>query len=268
MKISYKWLKDFIDLKLNPEETAEKLTLIGLEVDEVLQYGNLLTGVVVGKVLEVFNHPNADRLVLCKVDLGTEQVQIACGAPNVAAGQSVPVATTGTALPTENGEPFTIKKAKLRGEISEGMICSESELQLGEDHSGIMVLNDDFKPGTPLHEALNLTADTVFDIELTPNRADAASHLGVARDLAAALNLELKKPFKPDFGETNPDKSIDISIQNEQKCHRYVGKEVRGIKVQPSPRWLKDRLQAVGIRPVNNIVDVTNFVMLETGQPL
>ncbi len=270
MKISYNWLKEFIDLELSPVETAEKLTLIGLEVDEVLEYGNLPKGVIIGKVLEVNNHPNADRLVLCKVDTGSEELQIVCGAPNVAAGQKVAVATTGTTLPVtlDNEEPLTIKKAKLRGEVSEGMICSESELALGDDHSGIMVLDGDLKPGTPLNEALGLSADTVFDIELTPNRPDAACHLGVARDLAAALNLEVTKPFKTNFGEAEPEEGIEIKIQNPDKCNRYVGKVIRGVTVKDSPRWLKERLKSVGIRSVNNIVDATNYVMMELGQPL
>ncbi len=270
MKISYNWLKEFIDLKLTAEETAKKLTLIGLEVDEVLEYGNLLNGVVVGEVLEVKDHPNADRLTLCEVDVGTEPLQIVCGASNVAAGQKVPVATTGTTLPVvlENREPFTIKKAKLRGEISEGMICSEDELELGEDHSGIMVLDDKLKPGTPLQEALNLTKDTIFDIELTPNRPDAACHLGVARDLAAALNIGLDKPFATDWKEAEPDEEIKIRIENAEKCHRYVGKVIRDVAITDSPRWLKERLQAVNIRPVNNVVDATNYVMMEMGQPL
>ena len=270
MKISYNWLKEFINLKLSPEETAEKLTLIGLEVEEVTQYGSKLEGVVVGKILEVKDHPNADRLRICQVDIGSDQHQIICGADNVAAGQKVPVATVGTTLPveTDDGEPFTIQKAKLRGEKSNGMICAEDELKLGDDHSGIMVLDNGLQPGTPLHEAIELYQDFIIDIELTPNRPDATCHLGVARDLSAALNLELNKPFDTDFEEAEPLDEIDIKIESPEKCHRYIGKLVKGITVEESPNWLQNRLKAIGVRPVNNIVDITNYVMFELGQPL
>ena len=270
MKISYNWLKEFIDLPLTPEETAEKLTLIGLEVEEVTQFGSKLEGVVVGEVLDVSDHPNADRLRICKVNTGSAQHQIICGAENVAAGQKVPVATVGTTLPveTENGEPFTIRKAKLRGEKSNGMICAEDELGLGDDHSGIMVLDNGLKPGTPLHEAIDLYQDYIIDIELTPNRPDATCHLGVARDLAAALNLELNKPFDTDFEDAKLLDDIDITIESPEKCHRYVGKVVKDVTVEDSPKWLQNQLKAIGVRPVNNIVDITNYVMFELGQPL
>jgi len=270
MKISYNWLKEFIDLPLTPEETAEKLTLIGLEVEEVTQFGSKLEGVVVGEVLDVSDHPNADRLRICKVNTGSAQHQIICGADNVAAGQKVPVATVGTTLPveTENGEPFTIRKAKLRGEKSNGMICAEDELGLGDDHSGIMVLDNGLKPGTPLYEAIDLYQDYIIDIELTPNRPDATCHLGVARDLAAALNLELDKPFDTDFEDAKLLDDIDITIESPEKCHRYVGKVVKDVSVEDSPKWLQNRLKAIGVRPVNNIVDITNYVMFELGQPL
>ena len=270
MKISYNWLNEYINLKLSPEETAEKLTLIGLEVEEVTSYGNKLDGVVVGEVLEVKEHSNADRLVVCHVDIGYEQVQIVCGADNVAAGQKVPVATVGTTLPveTENGEPFTIREAKLRGEESKGMICAEDELKLGDDHSGIMVLDNSLKVGTPLHEALDLYEDTIIDIEITPNRPDATCHIGVARDLAAALDLELCKPFKTDFSDADRLEDIQIEIESPEKCHRYVGKMVKNVTIDESPSWLKNKLKAIGVRPVNNIVDITNYVMFELGQPL
>jgi phenylalanyl-tRNA synthetase beta chain len=270
MKISYNWLKELIDLNLSPQNAAEKLTLIGLEVEEITQYGSKLEGVVVGEVLDVSNHPNADRLYICQVDIGDEQHQIICGADNVASGQKVPVATVGTTLPveTDDGEPFTIRKAKLRGEKSNGMICAEDELGLGNDHSGIMVLDSGLKPGTPLHEAIDLYQDDIFDIELTPNRPDASCHLGVARDLAAALNLELKKPFNTDFKEANPLNDFDITIESPQKCHRYVGKLVKNVTVEESPDWLQNQLKAIDVRPVNNIVDITNYVMFELGQPL
>ncbi|MDR8392533.1 phenylalanine--tRNA ligase subunit beta [Aliifodinibius sp. S!AR15-10] len=271
MKISYNWLKEFIDFDLSPEETAEKLTLIGLEVDSIEKIGSSLDGVVVGKVLEVSEHPNADRLRLCKVDLGKERVQIVCGADNVAKDQNVPVATVGTTLPLklENGEPFVIREAKLRGEESRGMICSESELGISDDHSGIMVLQNGVEVGSPISSVLDLYEDTVIDIEISPNRPDATCHLGVARDLAAALDLELKKPFEEDFDDPKPiEKEIDIQIENEEKCHRYVGKMVKGVTIAESPAWIKNRLKAVGVRPVNNVVDITNYVLLELGQPL
>jgi len=270
MKISYNWLKEFIDLELTPEETAEKLTLIGLEVEEVTSYGSKLEGVVVGEVLEVQEHSNADRLKVCQVNIGTEDVQIVCGADNVAAGQKVPVATVGTTLPVkmENGKPFTIRKAKLRGEESKGMICAEDELKLGDDHSGIMVLDSALSPGVPLHEAIDLYQDSIIEIEITPNRPDATCHLGVARDLAAALDLELNKPFETNFDKGQPLDEIDIQIESPEKCNRYVGKMVKGVDIEASPNWLQNRLKAIGIRPVNNIVDITNYVMFELGQPL
>ncbi|SMO62156.1 phenylalanine--tRNA ligase subunit beta [Fodinibius sediminis] len=270
MKISYNWLKEFINLELSPEETAEKLTLIGLEVENVIPYGSNLEGVVVGEVLDVRDHPNADRLRICDVQVDDEKLQIICGADNVAAGQKVPVATVGTTLPveTDDGKPFTIKIAKLRGVESRGMICAEDELGLGDDHSGIMVLEKELRPGQPLHEAMELYQDTIIDIELTPNRPDATCHLGVARDLSAALNLKLSKPFETEFEQSQQLDEISISIESPEKCHRYVGKLVKGVQIDESPSWLKNRLKAIGIRPVNNIVDITNYVMFELGQPL
>lgn len=270
MNISYNWLKEFIDLDLSPEATADKLTLIGLEVEGIQEYGSLLEGVIVGEVIEVSNHPNADRLRICRVDLRDKQVQIICGADNVAAGQKVPVATVGTTLPVklENGHKLTIKKAKLRGEPSEGMICAENELGLGSNHNGIMVLDDTLKVGTPIREVFDLHQDTIFDIAITPNRPDATCHLGVARDLAAALDLELKKPFRAELQNAEPLENFNIKIENPKKCPRYVGKLVKDVTIGESPSWLKNRLKALGLRPVNNVVDVTNYVMLEMGQPL
>ncbi|MDZ7715242.1 MAG: phenylalanine--tRNA ligase subunit beta [Balneolaceae bacterium] len=270
MKISYNWLKEFIDLELSPEEAAEKLTLIGLEVEETEEYGSLLEGVIVGEVLEVREHPNADRLRICMVNLGDEETQIICGADNVEAGQKVPVATVGTTLPftLDDGNKLTIKKAKLRGEQSNGMICAEDELGLGTDHQGIMVLDEDLEVSTPINEVFELYQDTVIDIAITPNRPDATCHLGVARDLAAALDLELKKPFKTDLVKTSSLEDIEIEIKNPEKCHRYVGMQVKDVTIGESPTWLRNKLKAVGVRPVNNVVDVTNYVMLEMGQPL
>src|SRR5690554_2989876 len=271
MKVSYNWLKEFIDLSLSPEETAEKLTLIGLEVEEIEEFGSSLEGIIVGEVLEVRPHPNADKLQICDVNLGDSQTQIVCGAKNVAAGQKVPVATVGSTLPIklENGDLLKIKKAKLRGEVSEGMICSEDELGLGGDSSGIMVLDSSLKAGTPINEVLDLYQDTIIDIAITPNRPDATCHIGVARDLAAALNLEWTArhpqagttPLKeenedsPNYFEENSSSAkvgdgIKITIQNPEKCHRYVGLMVRNVEVKESPKWLQNKLKAIGSRPV------------------
>ncbi|MCH2449465.1 MAG: phenylalanine--tRNA ligase subunit beta [Gracilimonas sp.] len=270
MKVSYNWLKEFIDLPLSPEETAEKLTLIGLEVEETEEFGSSLKGVIVGEVLEVREHPNADRLQVCDVDLGNSKTQIVCGAKNVAAGQKVPVATVGSILPIklDDGSNLKIKKAKLRGEVSEGMICAEDELGLGTDHAGIMVLDENLEVGTPISEIFDLYEDTIIDIAITPNRPDATCHLGVARDLSAALNLELKKPEIKSGKVVKDSDYITIKIENAKKCHRYVGKMVRGVEIKESPGWLRNKLKAIGVRPVNNVVDVTNYVMYELGQPL
>ncbi|MFY0685395.1 MAG: phenylalanine--tRNA ligase subunit beta [Balneola sp.] len=268
MKISYNWLQEFIDLDLSPEELADKLTLIGLEVEEIEEYGSMLDGVIVGEVLETKAHPNADRLKVCLVDLGEEQVQIVCGAKNVATGQKVPVATVGSTLPIklDDGSFLTLKKAKLRGEASHGMICAEDELGLGTDHDGIMVLDNALEVGTPISEIFDLYQDTIIEIAITPNRPDATCHLGVARDVAAALDLEL---IKPATKLTEAPQSSDYSISVESdKCHRYVGKLVKNVKIEDSPQWLQNKLQAIGLRPVNNVVDITNYVMYELGQPL
>ncbi len=271
MKVSYKWLKEFIDLPLSPANTAEKMTLIGLEEEDTFEYGSNLEGVIVGEVLEVTQHPNADRLQLCQVNLGNETVQIVCGAKNVAAGQKVPVATVGTTLPIklDDGSLITLRKAKLRGEVSNGMICAEDELGLGTDHSGIMVLDSELEVGTPINQIFELNTDTIIDIAITPNRPDATCHLGVARDLSAALNLELKKPEIPSSSKVvQSSADISIEIESPEKCHRYVGKMIRNVEIKESPSWLKNRLMALGMRPVNNVVDVTNYVMHELGQPL
>ncbi len=270
MKVSYNWLKEFIDLTLSPADTAEKMTLIGLEEEETFEYGSNLDGVIVGEVLEVTQHPNADRLKLCQVNLGEETVQIVCGAKNVAAGQKVPVATVGSTLPIklDDGSLLTLRKAKLRGEVSNGMICAEDELGLGTDHDGIMVLDNTLEVGTPINQVFDLNTDTIIDIAITPNRPDATCHLGVARDLSAALDLELKKPEIESSKTVEDSSDIDIKIENSKKCHRYVGKMIRNVEIKESPSWLKNRLLALGMRPVNNVVDVTNYVMHELGQPL
>lgn len=271
MKISYNWLKKYIKSNLTPAETADKLTLLGLEVEEIEEIGSDLENFVVGEVLEVRPHPNADKLQICDVNTGNEKVQIICGAKNVAAGQKVPVAKTGATIPVpmKDGSFLTIKKAKLRGEISNGMICSESELGLGDDHSGIMVLDGSLNSGTPLKDVLKSEKDYVFEIGLTPNRPDAACHIGVARDLSAVTGDELYNPYKESpQSDINIDDEITITIEDPDKCHRYVGIVVENVKVDESPDWLKTRLKSIGLRPINNVVDITNFVLHEIGQPL
>lgn len=273
MKISYNWLKQYLDFDLTPEETAEKLTLTGLEVEEIEETGTDLEGIVVGEVLSCKKHPNADRLSVCEVDINAEKLHIVCGAPNVEAGQKVVVATVGTELPVklENGKNLVIRKSKIRGEVSQGMICAEDELGLGKDHNGIIVLEESAKPGAPLTDFYPPSKDTTFEIGLTPNRPDASSHIGVARDLAAVLKLPLKNPldeYKKHGYSKDLSDLVSITIENPDKCIRYAAMVVENITVKESPEWLKTRLQSIGLRPINNIVDVTNFILHETGQPL
>ncbi len=277
MKISYNWLKQFIKLPEAPEATGELLTDLGLEVEGLDSFQSIkggLEGIVVGHVLECKSHPNADKLQLTNVDLGNgEQVQIVCGAPNIAAGQKVPVATIGTTLFDENGEAWPIKKGKIRGEASFGMICSEKELGLGQSHEGIMVMKDDLIPGTPVAEIFEVENDQVFEIGLTPNRADAMSHWGVARDLKAGYtqqgkNLELITPSVSSFHVDNRSLKIQIQVEDSALAPRYCGVTISGLKVEESPKWLQNRLKAIGLGPKNNVVDATNYVMHELGQPL
>lgn len=271
MKISYNWLSQYLSEIPDPEETAERLTLTGLEVEEIEKTGSDFKGIVVGEVLNVKPHPDADKLVICDVDTGnSETSQIVCGAPNVETGQKVPVATVGSVLPEPlpDGSPFKIRKAKIRGQKSAGMICAEDELGLGDDHSGIMVLDNQIKPGTPFAEIAGSNRDTIFEIGLTPNRPDATCHIGVARDLAAVTGAELKKPLDH---LPEPDTALEpntIRITDSDKCHRYVGILMRGIRIGDSPQWLKKYLVAIGLRPRNNVVDITNYVLHELGQPL
>lgn len=274
MKVSYNWLKDYVDFDQSPEEVAEILTLTGLEVEEITQIGSNLSGVVVGHVLTCEQHPNADRLKVCSVDVGTTlPLPIVCGAPNVAVGQKVLVATVGTELPVAmpDGSPLIIRKSKIRGEVSEGMICAQDELGIGNDHSGIIVLKEDAVVGAPASTVINANVDYVLEIGLTPNRPDASCHLGVARDLAAVLNKHLKKPFKKTTDASScviEHPEFSIAIADKDKCHRYVGILINGVKIGPSPEWLKNRLGAIGLRPINNVVDATNYVLHELGQPL
>ena len=272
MKISLNWLRDHLPLTESAQETADRLTAIGLEVESVSEYESVpgrLEGLVVGKVLSCVPHPGADRLKVCQVDVGgAEPSQIVCGAPNVAEGQLVPVATPGAKLYPAEGEPFDIKKSKIRGEVSLGMICAEDEIGLGKSHDGILVLETDAAPGAPLNEVLDVYTDTIFEIGLTPNRADAMSHYGVARDLAAALRQKVKLPALAEHAAGAAPCPVEISVEAPESCPRYSGMAITGVSVGESPDWLKQRLLAAGQRPINNIVDVTNYVMLEIGQPL
>ena len=277
MKISYNWLKQFIKIDWKSEETAALLTDLGLEVEIVEKYQSVkggLEGVLVGHVLTCIQHPDADRLKITTVDLGNGlPVQIVCGASNVAAGQKVPVATIGTTLYDKEGVAFSIKKGKIRGQESHGMICAEDELGLGEGHDGIMILDDSLVPGTPAATVFKIENDEVFEIGLTPNRADAMSHLGTARDLRAGMlqsgvNVELITPSVSNFRVDKRTLKIDIDVKEPKLAPRYCGITISGIEVKPSPDWLQNRLKAIGLNPKNNIVDVTNYVMHELGQPL
>lgn len=277
MKISYNWLKQFIKIDWKSEETAALLTDLGLEVEIVEKYQSVkggLEGILVGHVLTCIQHPDADRLKITTVDLGDGlPVQIVCGASNVAAGQKVPVATIGTTLYDKEGVAFSIKKGKIRGQESHGMICAEDELGLGEGHDGIMILDDSLVPGTPAATVFKIENDEVFEIGLTPNRADAMSHLGTARDLRAGMlqsgvNVELITPSVSNFRVDKRTLKIDIDVKEPKLAPRYCGITISGIEVKPSPDWLQNRLKAIGLNPKNNIVDVTNYVMHELGQPL
>lgn len=282
MKISYSWLKDYVDCSLTPEEISDKLTFCGLEVEsidkeEIVKGG--LKGVVVGEVVTCEAHPDSDHLHVTKVNVGGEALlDIVCGAPNVAAGQKVAVATIGTTL-YFGEKPIVIKRGKLRGCVSEGMICAEDELCIGSSHDGIMVLDENAVPGTPLKDYLNLKDEYTLEIGLTANRSDATGHLGVARDLCALVsfdnyrngNKEITKLIMPDvssFKTENNDLNVKITIEDEKACLRYAGVSVSGITVADSPEWLKQRLMSIGLKPINNIVDISNYVLFETGHPL
>jgi len=279
MKISYNWLKTLLNTDLSPDDCAARLTACGLEVEGLETTESIpggLKGLLVGYVESCEKHPDADRLNLTKINIGSgELLSIVCGAPNVAAGQKVIVATIGTKLYPVEGEPFEIKKSKIRGALSEGMLCAEDEIGLGKSHAGIMVLPDETAVGMPASEYFNIETDTVFEIGLTPNRSDAASHLGVARDLAAILNSDGKGVnIYPQINGIHELPSptltnkVTVAITHPEACRRYSGVVLSGITVKPSPDWLKNRLQAIGVRSINNIVDATNYVLHELGQPL
>ncbi|MFK8267697.1 phenylalanine--tRNA ligase subunit beta [Capnocytophaga cynodegmi] len=277
MKISYNWIKKFIKIDLPSEQVGVLLTDLGLEVEGIETFESIkggLKGVVVGHVLECEQHPNADRLKITKVDVGQGTIlQIVCGAPNVAKGQKVPVATIGTKLFDKEGNSFEIKKGKIRGEESFGMICAEDELGLGEGHEGILILDEKYEPGTPCSEIFEVENDEIFEIGLTPNRADAMSHYGVARDLRAGLmqrgtHLELITPSVTKFHVDNRLSKIDIEVKNKDLVPRYAGVAISNVKVAESPKWLQNKLKAIGLTPKNNIVDITNYVLHGLSQPL
>ncbi len=277
MKISYNWLKQFLKIDAPSEDISNILTDLGLEVEMVEKYQSVkggLEGVVVGHVLTCEKHPDADRLKITTVDIGTGvPIQIVCGASNVAAGQKVPVATIGTKLFDQEGVAFEIKKGKIRGQESHGMICAEDELGLGTSHDGIMILDESLTPGTPAAKVFNIENDEVFEIGLTPNRADAMSHMGVARDLRAGLlqknaSLELITPSVSKFKVDKRTLKIDINVTDSKLVPRYCGVTISGITIKESPSWLQNRLKAIGLTPKNNVIDVTNYVLHELGQPL
>lgn len=272
MKISYNWLRQYIDIEKTPEDLSELLTDTGLEVEGLEKFESIkggLKGLVIGKVITCDKHPNADKLSITTVDIGSNNATpIVCGAPNVAEGQTVIVATVGTTLYPSEGDSFIIKKAKIRGEVSEGMICAEDEIGLGTGHNGIMVLDTKLKPGTAAKDYFNIETDYVFEIGLTPNRSDAISHIGTARDIRAVTAKEIKWPSVDSFKKDDDSLPIEVSVENFEACPRYSGVTVNNIKIGESPDWLKNRLLAIGLVPINNVVDITNYVMHETGQPL
>lgn len=280
MNISYNWLKEYLKVDIDVNEAAALLTGSGLEVEKVIPFSSVqggLEGLVIGEVLTKEKHPDADRLSVTTVDVGNgEPLPIVCGAPNVDAGQKVVVATVGTTLYPEGHEPFKIKKSKIRGQVSEGMICAEDEIGLGDSHDGIMVLPTEVKVGTAASDYFDVENDHILEIGLTPNRADAMSHIGVARDLRAVLkelkdgydDLKLEWPDVIGYSADLKGNPISIDVQDTEAAPRYVGLYIEGVEVKPSPTWLQNRLKAIGSRPINNVVDVTNFVLHEMGQPL
>lgn len=271
MKISYNWLKDVININATPSEISQMLTGCGLEVEHLENYQSIkggLEGIVIGYVKEREKHPNADKLSVCKVDIGTgEDKQIVCGAPNVAVGQKVLVATVGATLYPSKGEAFKISKSKIRGEVSEGMICAEDEIGIGESHDGILILPENYEIGKPASAYFKVYNDFVFEIGLTANRGDAASHLGTARDLRAITKCEMRS-VDCEMPAASSQQPIAVSIEDTEGCKRYTGLSISNIEVKSSPEWMQNRLKAIGVNPINNIVDATNYVLHELGQPL
>lgn len=274
MEISYNWLKDYLDFDYSAQELENILTQIGLEVGSVEEVETIkggLQGLVIGEVVTCGPHPNSDHLSKTTVNVGNEVLPIVCGAPNVAAGQKVIVATVGTKLYSDQGE-FEIKKSKIRGEVSEGMICAEDEIGIGTDHDGIMVLPPDAVAGTPAREFFQIESDYMIEVDLTPNRVDASSHIGIARDLAAFMSKEnpvqYKKPSVENFKVDNTLAPVPVEVLNTEACPRFAGVTISGLTVGESPDWLKNRLKVIGLKPISNVVDITNYVLMETGQPL
>lgn len=272
MTIAYNWLKEYIDIPETPEDLGKILTSTGLEVESVESFESIkggLAGLVIGEVLTCVKHPNADKLSLTTVDVGKDNpLHIVCGAPNIAKGQKVVVAVPGTTIYPTKGEPFTIKTAKIRGELSEGMICAEDEVGLGENHAGVMVLETTAINGTSASWFFNIQSDYILEIGLTPNRADATSHIGVARDIKASKNRLIKWPSVEDFKVDNRNLTIPVFVETPEACPRYSAVTITNVKVAESPQWLQNRLRSIGLTPINNIVDITNFVCHELGQPL
>lgn len=277
MKISINWLKEYVETNSQPEEISEILTNLGLEVEKLSLFESVkggLNGVVAGKVLECGKHPDADRLKVTSIDLGDNEIsEIVCGAPNIEKGQIVPVAKVGCKIYTSDGTEIKIKKSKIRGVVSNGMVCAEDEIGLGQSHDGIMILDNNIKPGTPISEVFNLENDNILEIGLTPNRSDAMSHYGVARDLKAfydfkSIKSKLVLPSVNNFESVKLDENFRITIEDIDKCPFYSGMIIKNIKVGPSSKELQNKLKSIGLKPINNIVDVTNFVMHEIGQPL
>ncbi len=272
MKVSHAWLKKFVDVRLKPAELSERLNMLGLEVESFEDQAATFDKFVVGEVLQRDKHPNADRLSVCSVNTGKETRTIVCGAPNVAAGQKVAVALVGATIPHDqhdaDGKPFVLGRAKIRGVESDGMICSAHELGLGEDKDGILVLDPKLRPGTPLAKALGST-DVVYEIGITPNRADCLSHIGVAREIAALTERKLTiPPVRVMESSTAASRAATVRIRDRENCPRYCARVIRNVRIAPSPKWMQDQLTAVGIRPINNVVDITNYVLMETGHPL
>ena len=277
MKISINWLKEYLETKSNPEEISDILTNLGLEVEKILPFESVkggLTGVVAGKVLKCEKHPNADRLKVTSIDLGNNETsEIVCGAPNIMEGQIVPIAKVGSKIYSNGGDEIKIKKSKIRGVVSNGMVCAEDEIGLGESHDGIMVLDSKIKPGTPISEVFKVENDNILEIGLTPNRSDAMSHYGIARDLKAYYDLnsqtsKITLPSINDFESVKIDEDFEVSVKDTDKCPFYSGLIIKNIKVGPSSKELQNKLKSIGLKPINNIVDITNFVMHEIGQPL
>lgn len=272
MKISYNWLKEYIDIDEGAESLGKQLTGTGLEVEGLEKFEEIeggLQGLIVGEVLSCEKHPNADKLKITTVDVGNgQEIPIVCGAPNVAKGQKVVVATIGTTLHHISGDSFKIKKTKIRGEISKGMICAEDEIGMGKDHSGILVLDANLNPGDQVSAVFNPYIDDIYEIGLTPNRADATSHIGVARDIKALTGKPVNIPSTNGFSVDNHDLSIEVIVENSEACPRYSGVTLKGVTIKESPRWLKNKLTAIGVTPISNVVDITNFVLHEFGQPL